>query len=195
MKTKTTHSLSNMLTRTMRKLGKMDPVLYGAVILLNLMGLVSIISITDVLGNDRILIRQAAGSAVGIILMTVLSTVNYRKITCYYKALYLIVIISLAAVFIFGSSGGGAKRWISLGGITFQPSELAKILLILFYSEFIINYVGKLSRIKLYALSALVKIYAQNAPGRIYSLNALEKIYVQNALEQVCALNIVMVKL
>ena len=156
MKTKTTHSLSNMLTRTMRKLGKMDPVLYGAVILLNLMGLVSIISITDVLGNDRILIRQAAGSAVGIILMTVLSTVNYRKITCYYKALYLIVIISLAAVFIFGSSGGGAKRWISLGGITFQPSELAKILLILFYSEFIINYVGKLSRIKLYALSALL---------------------------------------
>ena len=108
------------------------------------------------LGNDRILIRQAAGSAVGIILMTVLSTVNYRKITCYYKALYLIVIISLAAVFIFGSSGGGAKRWISLGGITFQPSELAKILLILFYSEFIINYVGKLSRIKLYALSALL---------------------------------------
>ena len=156
MKTKTTHSLSNMLTRTMRKLGKMDPVLYGAVILLNLMGLVSIISITDVLGNDRILIRQAAGSAVGIILMTVLSTVNYRKITCYYKALYLIVIISLAAVFIFGSSGGGAKRWISLGGITFQPSELAKILLILFYSEFIIDYVGKLSRIKLYALSALL---------------------------------------
>ena len=145
-----------MLTRTMRKLGKMDPVLYGAVILLNLMGLVSIISITDVLGNDRILIRQAAGSAVGIILMTVLSTVNYRKLTCYYKALYLIVIISLAAVFIFGSSGGGAKRWISLGGITFQPSELAKILLILFYSEFIINYVGKLSRIKLYALSALL---------------------------------------
>ena len=145
-----------MLTRTMRKLGKMDPVLYGAVILLNLMGLVSIISITDVLGNDRILIRQAAGSAVGIILMTVLSTVNYRKITCYYKALYLIVIISLAAVFIFGSSGGGAKRWISLGGITFQPSELAKILLILFYSEFIIDYVGKLSRIKLYALSALL---------------------------------------
>ena len=145
-----------MLTRTMRKLGKMDPVLYGAVILLNLMGLVSIISITDVLGNDRILIRQAAGSAVGIILMTVLSTVNYRKITCYYKALYLIVIISLAVVFIFGSSGGGAKRWISLGGITFQPSELAKILLILFYSEFIINYVGKLSRIKLYALSALL---------------------------------------
>ena len=145
-----------MLTRTMRKLGKMDPVLYGAVILLNLMGLVSIISITDVLGNDRILIRQAAGSAVGIILMTVLSTVNYRKITCYYKALYLIVIISLAAVFVFGSSGGGAKRWISLGGITFQPSELAKILLILFYSEFIINYVGKLSRIKLYALSALL---------------------------------------
>ena len=156
MKTTTANSLSTMLTRTMRKLGKLDPVLYGSVILLNLMGLVSIISITDVLGNDRILIRQAAGSAVGIILMTVLCTVNYRKFTCYYKALYLIVIVSLAAVFLFGSSGGGAKRWISLGGVTFQPSELAKILLILFYSEFIINYVGKLSRIKLYALSALL---------------------------------------
>jgi rod shape determining protein RodA len=39
-----------------------------------------------------------------------------------------------------GSSANGAQRWINLFGITFQPSEAAKILLILFYAQFIMKY-------------------------------------------------------
>lgn len=142
----------------LRKLGKLDAVLFGTVILLNLMGLVSINSISEIVGIDGILIKQTAGSVLGILLMTVLSTVNYRALSKYYKVLYVIVIAALAAVLVFGTSGGGAKRWIGIGGITFQPSELAKILLILFYSEFIINYMGTISRWKVFALSTVLII-------------------------------------
>ena len=149
-------SVMDSAVHNVRKLGKLDPALYGSVILLNLMGLVSINSIAEVSGNSGILIKQTAGSVLGILVMTVLSTINYKRFSKYYKVLYGVVILSLAAVLFLGTSGGGARRWISIGGITFQPSELAKILLILFYSEFIINYIGQFSRLQVFALSTLL---------------------------------------
>ena len=149
-------SITNSAVHTARRLGKLDSVLYGAVILLNLMGLTSINSIAEVSGNSGILYKQLAGSIIGILVMTVLSTINYRRFTKYYQVLYGVVILSLAAVLFLGTSGGGARRWISIGGITFQPSELAKILLILFYSEFIIKYVGQFSRLKVFIISTLL---------------------------------------
>ncbi len=149
-------SFADLAVHTVRKLGKLDPVLYGSVILLNLMGLTSINSIAEVSGNSGILIKQTAGSILGILVMTVLSTIHYRRFTKYYQVFYGIVILSLAAVLIWGTSGGGARRWISIGGITFQPSELAKILLILFYSEFIIKYVGQFSRLLVFTFSTLL---------------------------------------
>ena len=139
--------IKEIFSESIKRLARTDLLLSTAVILLNIMGLVALGSICGVAGDDSILIRQAAGSAVGILIMTCLSLVDCSKVTKYYPVLYFIVISSLAAVLIFGTSGGGARRWISVGGLTFQPSELAKILLILFYSEFIIDYVGKYSRI------------------------------------------------
>ena len=142
--------------RGIKKLGRIDLLLFVTVILLNIMGLVALNSISDVAGNDSIVIRQAAGSAVGIVLMIVLSLVDCEQVTKYYRIIYLIVIVSLAAVLVYGTSGGGARRWISIGGLTFQPSELAKILLILFYAESIIDYVGIHSRIPAFLLSVLL---------------------------------------
>ena len=144
------------LSRGITRLLRIDPLLFIAVILLNIMGLTALKSICDVAGSDSILTRQAAGSAAGVLIMAALSMVDCERVTKYYRILYLIVIASLAAVLVFGTSGGGARRWISLGGITFQPSELAKILLILFYAEFIIDYAGKHSRIPVYLLSTLL---------------------------------------
>ena len=144
------------LFQNYRNLIRIDPVLLCSVILLNLMGLISISSISDVAGNSSILVKQSVGSVLGILIMLVLCLIDLKKVTKYYKILYLIVLVSLAAVLIFGTSGGGAKRWISMGGLTFQPSELAKILLILFYAEFIIDYVGKYSRKTVYMIGALL---------------------------------------
>ena len=103
-------SITNSAVHTARRLGKLDSVLYGAVILLNLMGLTSINSIAEVSGNSGILYKQLAGSIIGILVMTVLSTINYRRFTKYYQVLYGVVILSLAAVLFLGTSGGGARR-------------------------------------------------------------------------------------
>ena len=146
----------SLVLAKLHRLSGLDPVLLISVIALNLAGLLSISSITDVSGNSTLFFKQAAGSAIGILIMLFLSVQDRWLTPRYYKLYYLIVLLSLAAVLFWGSSGGGAKRWISIGGVTFQPSELAKILLILFYSEFIINYAGKYKRPQLFILSTFL---------------------------------------
>lgn len=144
------------ISGNIRSLAGIDPVLTVSVILLNLMGLISIRSITEISGSNSILIKQAAGSVIGIILMIALSLVDTKKITKYWKIFYILTVISLLAVLFFGSSGGGARRWITVAGLTYQPSELAKILLILFYSEYIIEMEAKFARPLVYVFSALL---------------------------------------
>ena len=147
---------SSSISGNIRSLAGIDPVLTVSVILLNLMGLISIRSITEISGSNGILIKQAAGSVIGIILMIALSLVDTKKITKYWKIFYILTVISLLAVLFFGSSGGGARRWITVAGLTYQPSELAKILLILFYSEYIIEMEAKFARPLVYVFSALL---------------------------------------
>ena len=134
------------ISGNIKKIAGIDPVLTVSVVLLNLMGLVSIRSITEITGSNGILVKQAAGSVIGVVVMIAVCLVDTQKITKYWKIYYAVTVISLLAVLIFGSSGGGARRWISVAGLTFQPSELAKILLILFYSEYIIEMRGKFAR-------------------------------------------------
>ena len=152
MKKKKRSSISGNI----KNIAGIDPVLTVSVILLNLMGLMSIRSITEVSGSNSILVKQAAGSVIGIVLMIALCLVDIKKITRYWKIFYALTVISLLAVLVFGSSGGGARRWITIAGLTYQPSELAKILLILFYSEYIIEMEGKFARPLVYVFSALL---------------------------------------
>lgn len=58
----------------------------------------------------------------------------YRK---YSKVLYGIALVAVIAVLIFGVTRGGAKRWFSLGFATVQPSEIAKIAMIIIMADFI----------------------------------------------------------
>ena len=152
MKKKKSSSISGNIKRA----SGIDPVLAVSVILLNLMGLMSIRSITEISGSNSILVKQAAGSVIGIVLMIALSLVDIKKITKYWKIFYALTVISLLAVLVFGSSGGGARRWITIAGLTYQPSELAKILLILFYSEYIIEMKGKFARPLVYVFCTLL---------------------------------------
>ena len=136
-------SKTNSFSNSIKRLAGIDPVLTVSVILLNGMGLLSIRSITEVAGNSSILYKQAAGSVIGIIVMLFLSLIDTDKITKYWKAFYVITMVALIAVLIFGSSGGGARRWISIAGLTFQPSELTKVLMIIFMAEMLRRFKEK----------------------------------------------------
>ena len=85
--------------------------------------------------------KQIAGLVMGVVLMIFISLLDYSLIIKLYIVFYIVNVILLALVLSpLGSSANGAQRWINLLGITFQPSEAAKILLILFYAQFIMKY-------------------------------------------------------
>ena len=79
--------------------------------------------------------KQIFGVCVGFILMIIISLIDYIWILNFYWIIYAAAILSLLSVLVFGHTANGAKRWIDLGFTTFQPSELAKILLILFFAR------------------------------------------------------------
>ncbi len=88
--------------------------------------------------------KQIAGMAGGILAMVFISILDYQKFIKLYIVCYIANIVLLGLVLSpLGSSTNGAQRWINLFGITFQPSEAAKILLILFYAQFIMKYKDK----------------------------------------------------
>ena len=88
--------------------------------------------------------KQIAGMVGGIIAMVFISLLDYLWFTRLFILAYLANLVLLGLVLSpLGSSTNGAQRWINLFGITFQPSETAKILLILFYAQFIMRYKDK----------------------------------------------------
>lgn len=84
--------------------------------------------------------KQLTGIIFGLVLMLLFSIIDYSSYLHFYWALYGINIVFLVCVLQFGKEVKGAKRWFSLFGLQFQPSELAKILLILFLAQYIMKH-------------------------------------------------------
>ena len=81
--------------------------------------------------------RQMYGAIAGLVIMLVLSVIDYHFVLKFYIVMYVLNIALLVLVLVLGESSHNAQRWLKIGGIKFQPSELAKILLILFFAQFI----------------------------------------------------------
>lgn len=89
--------------------------------------------------------RQLYGIITGIILMLFISLIDYKLILKLYWPIYIFNIVILVLVLTpLGVTVNGANRWINIG-FQFQPSELAKILLILFFAQYIMKYRERLN--------------------------------------------------
>ena len=84
--------------------------------------------------------RQIIGLVAGVILMIILSMIDYVWLLNFYWILYGINIIALVCVKLFGTNVNGAQRWIDIGVTNFQPSELSKILVVVFLAKFLMNH-------------------------------------------------------
>ncbi|MCR4807868.1 MAG: rod shape-determining protein RodA [Lachnospiraceae bacterium] len=93
--------------------------------------------------------RQTQGLIIGLAFLVVVSLIDYHFILKFYWLEYILAVALLVAVFLFGDKAGGAARWFVLFGIKFQPSEIAKILLILFYAQFIMKHEEKLNTFRM----------------------------------------------
>ena len=100
--------------------------------------------------------RQIMGMALGLIVMTVVSFIDYHFILKFYQLVYIGNLVLLAMVIFMGDDAGGAQRWLEIGGIRFQPSELAKILLILFFAQYIMLNKERLNSFGIILLSLLL---------------------------------------
>ncbi len=90
--------------------------------------------------------RQLLGVAAGTVVMVFISFFDYSYLLKLYWLMYLGNLGLLALVFTsLGDSRGIAQRWVEIGNFRFQPSETAKILLILFFAQFIMKYKEKLN--------------------------------------------------
>jgi cell division protein FtsW len=80
--------------------------------------------------------KQLQWSALGLFAMFVASRVEYRIIRKFVVPAFIVVLGLLALVPFFGISQGQATRWITIGPVRFQPTELMKIALVLFLALF-----------------------------------------------------------
>lgn len=91
--------------------------------------------------------KQIAGMIMGIVIMVIVALINYDFILKFHWLIYLGNIALLLLVRYFGQSSLGAQRWIEIAGIRFQPSELSKICIILFFAWFLGKYHDKINKI------------------------------------------------
>ncbi|MBE6911522.1 MAG: putative lipid II flippase FtsW [Oscillospiraceae bacterium] len=81
--------------------------------------------------------RQAIFAVAGIAIMIMISFMDYRRFRMFSPMLLMISIGLLIAVLLVGTGNYGEKRWINLGFTQFQPSEIAKVAVIFFFSSMI----------------------------------------------------------
>ena len=84
--------------------------------------------------------KQILGMVLGMAALLLLSVTDYIWIQDLHWFLYGGLIFILLFVKLFGETYNGAKRWIAIGSFTFQPSELAKIIMILWAARFIMTH-------------------------------------------------------
>ena len=77
--------------------------------------------------NSAYTIRQCIGLAISLFLMAAVSFIDYNWILKYYWLIYIVNLAALLAVKLFGHESHGAKRWINLKFVQFQPAEIVKI--------------------------------------------------------------------
>ncbi len=83
--------------------------------------------------------RQLQGVILGLIAMFIISLIDYNWILKFYWVMYAVNLVLLATVLLFGETVNGATRWLNLGFIQFQPSDLTKLLMILFFAKFLMD--------------------------------------------------------
>lgn len=91
--------------------------------------------------------KQIAGLILGLIVMVGVSLIDYNFILKFSWIFYFINVALLAAIFVIGEETKGATRWLKIG-IRFQPSELGKILLVLFFAYYLSKNKDKLNNIR-----------------------------------------------
>ena len=138
-----------------------DDTLLVTVLVLVIAGLVLLTSISaynvNVTFHDSFyyLKKQGFATGLGLVGMAVVSRIDYHRWIPLAVPGYLLSILLGVAVLLFGEEYNGSKRWLSLGPVSFQPSEFAKVAVIVFLSWLIEKNIKKMGKFKSIVLTML----------------------------------------
>lgn len=130
----------------LKKIKYFDYYLVGIIIFLLGFGLIMLYSASSYTSSMRhgsatfFLKRQIRNTIIGLFLMFFMSMIDYHKIIKIVFPIYLLSVSLCIYVFINGKAFNHSPRWLSIFGITFQPSELAKVAVILINAYIISIY-------------------------------------------------------
>ncbi len=103
--------------------------------------------------------KQVQGVILGVIAMAVISLIDYEWVlNNFYWLMYVVNIAFLVAVLLFGVNTNGATRWLNLGFIQFQPSDLTKIITILFYAKLLSKYEQAINHMRFIIVSVVLML-------------------------------------
>jgi cell division protein FtsW len=137
-----------------------DGMLLFAVLALASIGAVMVYSASAVTADQRLgdqfyfLKRQLIAAAIGVGLMIFALRLGYRKVSSLAYPLLALTFLMLLLVLVpgIGKMAGGARRWINLGLLRFQPAEAAKVVLVLYLAR---SLSRKQDRVKLFSIGFL----------------------------------------
>ena len=112
--------------------------------------------------NEDYQAKQTMGLFLGLLVMAVVSVVDYGFLIRFGWIFYILNIVLLLMVRFVGTDSHSATRWVEIAGVRFQPSELGKILLILFFSYFFMKHQERINSLPILLLSfalAAVPLY------------------------------------
>ena len=110
---------------------------------LALLGIMTIYSATcsaDEECSRYLATRQSYWLVIGLVLMVATFSVDYQRLNRWAYPVYVTVVILLALVLVMGITSGGSQRWLDLRFFSFQPSELAKLMLVLVLAKTLCYY-------------------------------------------------------
>lgn len=153
--------------RTTTRLGGVDPVLAAVIVALIGFGVVmvysaSVIEATVVFRDPQYFLkRQAVYAALGLVAIIVVSRIDYHKLRpLTYPVLGVVFALMVLSVVGFGHTGGGAARWLRLGPVHVQPSEAAKLALVLWLAY---SLEKKRERVKSFSVGMLPHLLTAGA--------------------------------
>ena len=111
------------------RLRLLDPMLLLASLALSVFGICAVyVAVTD--ARQAYAIDQGIGFVVGLAGAIPLTLIDYRVWQRFLRPIYGLVVAILLAVTLIGAAAGGATRWIAVGPVQVQPSEFAKLLMV-----------------------------------------------------------------
>ncbi len=129
---------------------------FRLVILVLLASVIGILAVGS--ANEDYLKRQLVGVGLGVAAMLFIALCNYSWVLKFYWVMYggIVVLLLFTAFSSAGEDSKGAQRWIDIAGIRFQPSELAKIVLILFFAQFIMKNKRNINKLTTLIIAAVL---------------------------------------